>query len=172
MITSKQIISFCEEYLISGKAYGKQFDVYENPTSSDIVKLNKTAREDRRTFDLMRFIADAKTKKVYIADAHLANHEDIEKSVGIFSRYLETPWLLEDMVKITGGRPKMDSIMSLVDPIQLGDRVIKDKKLINWFNDRFSYDWSFVDNYIGGVSNAMKFYQEKYQKAVEKNKNG
>ena len=153
MITSKQIIKLAEDWIKSGSAWGQPLEVYVNPTSSDFAKMNKDARNSvdllgkpsPRDLKEIRFIADPKSQKVYVADAEWANHPDISRIVGIprdSYGYCKFPNVQGSAV-VRGGKAQIvkDSCWR---PLEL-----RNIKSFNKFN------WSFADRYIPGFSNEI-----------------
>ena len=76
MITSNQITKLSEKYLTSGTVRGQHVIVYENPTSSDFVQMNRFSKSKK-----FRFIANGDTKKFYVWDAYLATHDDVKSNL-------------------------------------------------------------------------------------------
>jgi len=74
MITAKRILKIYESWLKTVSVFGDHVDIYENPGSSDLAKLNKESRRKLKNF---RFIADDKNHKFYLWDANYAVHDEI-----------------------------------------------------------------------------------------------
>jgi hypothetical protein len=75
MITAPQILkSLLEEYHSGHTANGNYVEVFKNPSLLEMRKLG----------DKIRFIADPSNHKVYVWDARLALHHDIERKIGNF----------------------------------------------------------------------------------------
>lgn len=136
MITSKFIFQILDSYSSSKKLKDELVTVYENPTSSDIAEIIKDAKRSKRNVEYIRFLADAKDQKVYIADDYLVTHNEMCAMVGIPN---EAPWVR------TGGaaRPENNKL-----------------RLMKWSMKSFSpeslkYKWDFVSKYIQGWSEAL-----------------
>jgi hypothetical protein len=164
VITSKQILSLSEDYSKSVKVFDKQVDIYKDPTSSDLTALNKSARENQYIKDQLRFIADAKDKSVYVWNAELAIHNEVRKTLGFPLENNWTPWLVDGLGKIAGGRLQM----YIWDKFEIHlDEVNKKSKkdiLRTWFEKTFAYNWSFADRYVSSFSVKMTYYENEYQK--------
>ena len=79
MITSKEILNLFEDYSASGKSQGRHAEIYQDPTSSDYQELEKSAKRQKRVLEKIRFIADAKNQKIYVADSYTCVHRDMLK---------------------------------------------------------------------------------------------
>ena len=165
MITSKQIIKLCEEYVTSGKVRNHPVDIFENPTSSDILKLVKSAKDDQRTINNIRFIADANEKKVYIADAYYAIHDDMYRIIGITTKHDEAPWIFDGLATVFRGKIKAACWGDKFEFL-FRNKGVKGSKVRSWFDKMFSCKWSFVDTYISGTSSMIADYQKKYLKIL------
>jgi hypothetical protein len=142
MITSKQIIKLSEEYAAMGKSQGYQVEIYKNPASSDLSALVKFAKEHNRQLRKVRFVADAKTKTVYVADAYLIEHNDIRKIVGLPTYPTRNDsWVLDGIADYVSGKLNLITCSPTVG--------------------NFSFSWEFVDRYVPGVSVRMKQTQDK-----------
>lgn len=164
MITSKQILHIIETYIKSKKVFNLQVDIYENPTSSDITSMIKTAREEVRKFDRVRFIADNNSKKVYVADSYNIIHDHMYTALGMTPNSffnLSYPNLLDGTATLSSGSFVMtnwDRFGMQINKIDLLDTRL-------WFEKVFSYNWSWVDRYIKGCS---KFVEQKKIKFEDK----
>lgn len=137
MVTSKQIVTILDSYKTGRKISDEFVTVYENPTSSDVAEIIRTASRDKRRIADIRFVADAKSQKVYIADGYLITHNEICAMIGI--PYFDTPWVR------TGGLARLDGTNL---------RLFK-ASMSNFSSESFKYDWSFVGKYIQGWSEAL-----------------
>ena len=166
MITSNYIIKICEEYFKSSSASGRIFSIYENPTSSDLVKLTKEAREDGRKLTDIRFIANNKDKKIYIVDGYHVLHEAMRAALQFGQEYKKTSWLLECMGKVSSNKISMykwDKFEYFV-----ANKVIEnDAVLRKCFEDTLNYNWSWVDQYISGCSSVMIKYKNWFAKIIK-----
>ena len=142
MITSKRIIDIYEKYFRTGLVRNSQIDIYENPTSSDFIKLEKTAREYNRKLVQVRFIANADTKRVYVADASICIHQDLEDTVKLPSNSL--PYILGGLAFVTGGRARAELAMMT---LRRGPK------------DYNTYDWTWCDSYVSNFSDEIKKYK-------------
>ena len=136
MITSKNIIKISEEWVKTGisEFTDDAFDLYINPGSSDYLDMMKTAREDSRKFQGIRFVASNSLKKVFVADGLISTHYDIERVAGIPSG-TRNGTQIEGLADIVGGRAKMKDFYD------------------SGHLDKFqAIDWKWVDKYISGCS--------------------
>jgi len=137
MITSKQIIYLCERYLKSGNSVfsKKQIDIYENPTSSDIVKMIKTAREtpDMHLLTDVRFVIDAKNKSIYVADAQTCIHADLLSTLKIRL----SPWIFEGIAEVENGKLVVTDEDSIEDSLYLS-RIATATE----------FEWSWISSFI------------------------
>ena len=128
MITSKQILKICELWDKSGTAFGKQYDIFRNPTSSDIAKLKKASPTGE-----FRYIADAESPKVYVWDANAALHGLVQTVINLYSINSREPNLYKGYCKLSGGQLVSDNV---------GDYCFTSKK----YNNK----WGWLDTYIKG----------------------
>ena len=114
MITSSQVITISENYLRLAKTHGKTFEIYENPTLSDISHLKSFVLQNyNRKVDDLKFIADAKTKKLYVVDAWVTNHNDVCDILGLGDCNMQYN-LLSGMARATGsGKPVVEAMFGL-----------------------------------------------------------
>lgn len=152
MITSKHIISTCEGWVSSPVVRGTKIDVYENPGSGDYKELYKNTNRG-----IVRFIADAKSKKVFVWDAYLATHFDVAdklKSEGKIggSTYRDT--LLRGQANLSGGSSKMTDTDTFGNMDAL-EKAVRSKQKLGILTDYFvrydiifKTDWSFVSRYV------------------------
>jgi hypothetical protein len=143
MITSTQIITLSEQWVKTDISHfvSEEFDLYINPGSSDFLDIIKTARKDwNRKFLGIRFVANNNLKKVYVADASLALHKDIERAAGIPTGICDGTQI-EGIAKLFGGKAVIE------DFYDGGKNYMEKFKLINW---------SWVDKYISGCSAYIK----------------
>jgi hypothetical protein len=170
MITSKQITAVLEIYSKSRAVSGEhKVDIYENPTSSDITSIFKTAREENRKVGEIRFIADAKSKKVYIADSYYIIHYHMYNTLnlmGDFGTYLNYPNLFDGIAVLYNGKITMNGW----DRFSLQIPRINIPETRNWFDKLFSYDWSFADRYINGCSKFIDYKKKQFEFKVQKQK--
>ena len=127
MITSKQIINICESWVKTVKCtpldpYSPRTvaDIYENPTSSDIVKLIKSMKENGNNSYEFKWTADNRNKKLYVWDAWNCEHYTVQRSIVHFSQK-DYPNIAVGNGKIVGGNIKLTDIGPNVTANILGD---------------------------------------------------
>jgi hypothetical protein len=172
VITSNQIIQLSEVYISSKKILnGRKADIYENPTSSDITLMIKNAREENRTIEEVRFIADARSpQKVYVVESYDLTHLDLYNTLnlgvsgsGYYSSSSKYPYFLNGVARISSGKLVMFSWDDFT--LQIGSKV---PNVLDWFEKVFSYNWSFTDRYINGCS---KYINDKKKQFEAQTKN-
>ena len=173
MITSYQIIKICEDWFTSTMVYGHQVDIYENPGSSDLVKLTKNINNPKKR---VRFIANADSpQKVYVADALQILHTNMLTTLGIKNRHTSPPSnlavgegiitggkiTLVDDIKVAenlyGGIERLSNLVSHLS--QSGKDIDKEK---NWLSEVFKYNWSFLDRYVSGTGQAINHEKQRF----------
>jgi hypothetical protein len=60
---------------------GGKVPVYENPTTSDYSDIKKSTIRFYRKLESVRFIADIESEKVWVWDAYLATHDDVDPKI-------------------------------------------------------------------------------------------
>lgn len=88
MITSQQILRLSEEWLMSIPSPFKKdssVDIYVNPSSSDILELKKS------TSYYVRFIADSKSKRLYVWNGESLLHSQVAKHLSLDRRINSIP---------------------------------------------------------------------------------
>ena len=152
MITAKNILNTCEEWVSLPKVRGSIVNIYENPGSSDYKELNKNI-----TRGVVRFIADAKSKKVFVWDAYLAIHVEVANklnSEGKISGSTYRNSLLLGEANLSGGGAKMtdSDVFGHVNDLM---KIVKAKKPLGYlkeyfdkYEEIFKTDWSFVSRYV------------------------
>lgn len=102
MITSREILSLCEKWhlLIPSPFKGENaIDIYSNPSTSDLVELRKQTIYD------VRFIADGKSKTLYIWNGEAILHSQAAKHLGLSNRIAGIPDnILLGTASISGGK--------------------------------------------------------------------
>ena len=160
MITSKQILKLAEDYEDRKNIYGKDVLIFKNPTSSDI----KEIKSQHFTTEV-RFIADAKSRLVYVWDANLAIHAPILKAL----KYPEgsignSPYLLESLANIVGTKLELTSSqaddMFYFPSFWVNKRNPISQKLLTQL---LEYNWTFADRYISNFSS----YVDKFRRSCE-----
>lgn len=114
MLTSRQITRLLESYSGAGKSQGRYAEVFENPTMTDYLDLDKSARKQKRVLGRIRFIADAKNKKLYIADAYSCVHRDMLKILNLPSDFLSEvhPYVTYGEAILSGNKLKVNRSLS------------------------------------------------------------
>lgn len=188
MITSKQIIQLSEDWFKSIKTSMEVVDIYVNPSSSDYLELNK------RGIRQIRFLADADSKEVYIADAMSLTHDQIAlklnkpRVVGAFESH---QWnILPGIATISGNKstmtfsdqldglyrdaesflkklPTSKSKSSRTKEISLDMFKISVGSPKNLIDNIITTDWSWCDKYVN-ISSWMSSYKNKYQSLLQK----
>ena len=111
----------------------------------------------------IRFVADAKIKDIYVADAYLVNHVNLMKHLNLDRiDVLKLPWMFTGFATYSGGKAEFDvkEYQNIIGPIiklSLTESVIS-----TWVQKFFTYNWSFVDRYIRGTSEAIVDCKKKY----------
>lgn len=170
MITSKQINNLLEDWDRSIK-YGKlSIDIFTNPNSSDLKELYSRLSKDNPRKEI-RFIANAKDKKVYVWDAALVHHDAVSQQLGFTSGgpsrgLINHPsYALDGFGIISGGKilgeDNNGTISDLKTSLQynLIDKG-KKSKLDYWsyeewesrIKEVFNWNWSFIDSFVSGYN--------------------
>ena len=158
MITSKQIIKFCEEYSARKNISGKDVVVYKNPTVDDLKEIQKTSV--LQDMPEVRFVINNGDNCVYIWDAYLANHDQVYD-------ILHLDWFHRDSdINILFGHAFIKGNKLVPDSSDLRGMFyyviswIYSKKDILGCNKKleefFKLDWSFADKYIVGFNKYLK----------------
>ena len=166
MITAKYIIDIYEEWIKSGKSGRILFSVYQNPGSSDFLDMIKIRKERGSEFPVIRFVADAKYKNVYVSDAYLATHEDICKVLGFSLDAIKTPWLYYGVGSLKDGSAKANRGGVLDMTIRSVDFKLR-PDLKNWCESTLSYKWTFVDKYLPGFSSVVELNKIEFEKRLK-----
>ena len=107
--------------------------IIENPTKEDYKKLEDLARQETpsRILDKIRFMANAHTKKVYVADAYNSMHRLMSNKLCFsFNKRESCPW-------IYFGSASLNNSVATNIPHKFYS-----------LSSQLNYNWSFVDNYI------------------------
>ena len=151
MITSRQVVNIIESYASSGQYRGHHVEIFENPSSSDFISIEKSAREDNRKFESLRFIVDSKNKKVYVWDGYLALHDEARQSLGLPKRYDKTPWLVNGMTSVRDGKIVPPKIWDCQFPGSSFNQAE-----MKWFyGDMLKCEWAWADKYISNFTNIV-----------------
>jgi hypothetical protein len=161
VITSKQIINISEEWDRTVKNGSLTADVYLNPTSTDLKEIYKKMASNNPKKEI-RFIADAKDKKVYVWDASLAPHSYVSHSLGFdTSKWLDEPPFVFDGFgylkngyinpTFTHGTAKNISDLRLSE-FTKSRTPSYHNSMIKEVEDFYNCNWSFIDKYIPNCS--------------------
>ncbi len=139
MITSKQVIKTLETYSSSKNLIGNLITVYENPTISDFQDMISQAKKRSQGSNIktIRFIADAKNQKFYVADAYISTHTDMCNVLGLSSSYLKESNVVFGEAGLNG---KMLDLLFYRTQVPGSSGYKKSEK----------YNWSFIRNYLQG----------------------
>jgi hypothetical protein len=183
MITSNQIITLSEEWVKSVITPGdEKCDVYENPGSTDIKELYQLGN------NLIRYVADAKSQRVYVWSAMLALHDTVRVSLGLGhsgpNAYKDTPYVIEGFGQISGSKivtvfrkhegtlyHREEALQALLDwerfipldPDNVKEKLRLREYTLSTLSAILNYNWSFVDKYIVGDGARLKKLQTDYQ---------
>ena len=171
MITSKQIIRLSEEWLKAVEANVNFVDIYENPTSSDFKEIFKN-----RKHNLLRFIADNKSKKIYAWDAYIGIHYDVAYELGYISRWENKDKdCLFGEASINGSRA-VSSVSAISTDIFIwyykrisSSGGVVSLSLKKELEDRIKIDWSWTNRYIDCTPVVSKL-KEGFQKLISTGK--
>jgi len=115
MITSKQIFNLLEDYAMLVGLPGGKVPVYENPTTSDYLDIKKSTIRFYRKLESIRFIADIENEKVWVWDAYLATHDDIDpKILTSIGKSISSPDIVSGEVDPSG---KISSESSIINKL-------------------------------------------------------
>jgi hypothetical protein len=148
MITSTQINKLLEDYIktFSGDYVGEDYvSVYKNPSSSDYVSMVKEARQMQKRLTKIRFFAKADRKEVWVWNGYFIIHDDMLTKLGLNNLRLNNDFI-KGMANFSGG---VATIIGIDD--YSGSR--KDR-----LDKTMSYDWTWLDRYIKGVSTLVSKY--------------
>ena len=158
LITSKQIIKFCEEYCDTINVNNVAVVVIKNPTKSEYIK--PSLRD-------IRFLADNDTKDIYIWDAYYAAHEQVMNQLGFHGLRSEhniyNGEAEGDGVSLP--RAKKDATVEMYLRSDIGTLKMK----LKFLKKVFSIDWGWVDKYIVGASNYIKQCEFRVNQRLGKN---
>lgn len=180
MITSRQIIN--EVYLTLQRFGSVTAPVYKNPSTSDYIAMYKESlATNERKLNYIRFIANAKTKSVYVWDGYRIVHEIVRSKLNMFDNFFNTPWILDGAADYSSGKAvakdwhKFDTIpkeLMFASSRRGYDDPETDSSInnsyINWAFQTLLIDWSFVDKYVSGTNSMMKLYKSKFNKYLER----
>jgi hypothetical protein len=159
MITSRQINNLLEDYVTGKKFFGYYAELFVNPSQSEISKIIKASKEYTDIREL-RFIADARLRKVYIWNSYLVLHSSIKRELGYPSD--NCSYLFEGTASIKSGKPVVIGWDYYYDM-----DFMKVPKM-NMFIDLLNYKWNWLDNYISGSSAYMNKKKEELDRYLKK----
>jgi hypothetical protein len=151
MITSKQILSYLEDYSTIGKVRGIAFAIYENPTKADFLSLQKEAKDQNKKVENIRYIANAKTKTIYVFNAEFAIHKEAKDILGLPIDPLLAPHILNGEAKLRSSQMIPESDRSTTISKILSNYLnFPDKKVENakYLKEVFTYNWDWLYSYI------------------------
>lgn len=180
MITSSFISSKCEDWLASIKIRNAICDIFVNPGSQDLKDLFQSLKMSRAG-ESVRYVVDAKARKVYVWDAYLLSHEDFAKYQGVsnFAKYM-TPNIHVGYSSFQNGKISFSDpspldkssvyiygLKHLLEYTEISKYSLKDylKEYDDFLVPFYKYNWSFADRYISGVSQFLQGQYKIYQKA-------
>jgi hypothetical protein len=158
MITSKQIQKLLEDYEKTVKVLGGSCNIYKNPGSSDYTKLFKESK-----YKLLKFIADNSNHTVYVWSADRGIHDEITKSLNLFSRLMVwDPNLICGDAQLENGKSKMINSASLNGVVEFIKSIDSNgNPKVNKYLDTFNINWSWLDRYIANSSNSIVRFKNK-----------
>jgi len=133
MLTAKQIINLSEDFLGAKTfSYPGQSTVYlgvwKNPTASDINKLKIEGKmSSGRMPDSIRFVADANTKNVYVADGFWSVHSMITNLAKV-TYDQSNPSMIYGNAELQSGKP-------IIKPLSYDHPNMREKQT------KFKWDW-------------------------------
>lgn len=150
MITSKQIIFLLESYYDSVNSGGRNIQIFVNPTPDDYKELNAKK---------VRFIADAKNKKIYVWNAYFAIHNAIAYKIGLEPR-MEVD-LFSGESDYYSNKLYMKESSRVRNYVKNRNDSSKEQKYLTNF---FSQNWSWLDKYVDGAVQYVNDNKQKFEK--------
>lgn len=144
MITSKQIINLSEDWFKR-----IHFDIFINPTSSDYQELTKLKVNE------VRFIADDRSKKLFISDSGKSLHHQMVVDIGgsVLENYNSREYpQLHGVARISGSK----AFMTESDVLRIGIKEMMPFQQ-NWLRKLLSCNWSWADRYLEITSYLTNF---------------
>lgn len=175
MIMSNQIIRLLEEWVMSVKVGSRICNFYVNPNSSDLKELFQSVKLSNSGYQV-RYIADAKTQKVYVWDSYLLDHFKACQALhlGDFYKYCALPTTQIGYAVVSSGKLSFydsspldtmaDSIFMIRELKYVRDELAferfknYERFLISFFNS----NWGFLDRYIPGAARYFQQEKERY----------
>lgn len=175
MITSKRILDLLESYRLSKKVNNQLLTVYENPTQSEMKKAGYLSVDDdgeehplsKQFQGDVRYIADARDKKVYVWGAWDSIHDDVRRLLKFpdQSQTFKTPYLIEGVAKVTVSGVATNDMQQSDYWTRVSSKNILGqdaKKFKLFFNTVFSYDWLWLDKHIKNSNRDILQMKQKY----------
>ena len=160
-----QRIRLSEEYWGAKNVSGTYTIIYDNPTASDLKDLNLTMNtgNSRR---VVRFIANAKDKKVYVWDAWNAHHTQMRPVLGFNSNSLSDYRLMDGYAILTSSNKLTIDDWSDFDT----EWMTTNRSNPKWSNDIVPFlksflsgSWSWLDRYVAGSSSFLNSCKQKFE---------
>lgn len=177
MVTSKYILNIIEQWdrlLKTGSSIST--NIYSNPDKSDLKEINSNFQLSLNSQKEIRFIADARSQKVYVWDSSLAVHADVSKSLG-FGRAgaMSEPYYVFDGFgnlfsgKIIGqpGHGTVREILALLKALTPKSNNRFTKLEAESFSKQLEArlvktNWTFVEKYVIGVNKIIEDLKNQY----------
>jgi hypothetical protein len=137
MITSKQILEIFSKTL---DVMGGYTDIFVNPSSSDYAEIYKESK-----YHWVKFIADNKTKVVYVWNADKGIHREIVTKLNLVNRMKDDDILAGD-AGLSNGKATMQDSDLLTSLFEGAKRGNKDSEAS--LKMLLSINWNWVENYI------------------------
>lgn len=171
MITSNYIINLSERYINGKKTFMGYAKVFENPTSSDLLEIEKYFQASQP--DNIRYLAKAKAnaQTVYVWDANLALHKDIRQLLGFPYEPEKSPDIINGEATLSNGKVKFLNADSV--DYRLSNFEIKNvpdaklKEIRRYLSKVFGYDWNWLDYYIKGFGSHISQQKEKFMRLAK-----
>ena len=142
LITASNIISISEEYVTRLH----DAEIFVNPNNSELLQIIKPQSVKPRNWAIgtgeIRFIADAKSKKVYVWDSGLLLHHTVMDKIG-YDHKNSLNHLILGIAFVKLGQKPLFTAWDSFNPQTLSNYML------------FSLDWNWLDRYI----NYKSFFQ-------------
>jgi hypothetical protein len=163
VITSSKIINLIETYVSSKNISNHNVEVYVNPTFDELVTIKNYYKDvlDRGEKIIYRYLADAKKQKIFVAAAYDAIHRDIRQMTGYPIDAFTTPYLLNGEAELKGRKLVPSWPYSNTQTAALSDyKHYKEEGA--FLKVAIEYNWSWLDNYISGVSKDLNQVKREF----------
>lgn len=164
------MIKLLEEYVGLAKNGNNTVVLYKNPSQADYKEMGKAAADAKRKLTEIRYIADSKTKTVWVADAYVADHHIMHDIAKLDSSWAPTPHRVEGAANVIENKFAVANTY-WDDYRQYAKRNGSDAgpgPLPEVFFPIFHTDWSFTNRYVRAVQSVVDSYKEKYIKILNK----